>query len=37
MLSDLDSLISEDVYLVGGCCGTTPLHIKGFRQALDAN
>ena len=37
MLSDLDSLISEDVYLVGGCCGTTPLHIKGFRQALDVN
>jgi homocysteine S-methyltransferase len=24
------------VAIVGGCCGTTPLHIAGMRQALDA-
>ncbi len=37
MVSDLDILISEGAYFIGGCCGTTPSHIKAFRQALNAN
>lgn len=28
------SLISPEVHFVGGCCGTTPLHIKALAQQL---
>lgn len=36
MVSHIPELIKEGAYLIGGCCGTTPTHIKAFRQAIDA-
>jgi methionine synthase I (cobalamin-dependent) len=36
MASHLPALLNAGVHLVGGCCGTTPDHIRAFRQALDA-
>ncbi len=35
MASHVTELIDEGAYLIGGCCGTTPAHIKAFRQAVD--
>ena len=35
MVSHVPELINEGAYLIGGCCGTTPAHIKAFRQAVD--
>lgn len=29
--------VEEGVRLVGGCCGTTPMHIRAMRTALDAH
>ncbi len=37
MASHVPSLIEAGAYLIGGCCGTTPVHIKAFREAIDAN
>ena len=37
MIINLDLLVSEGAYFIGGCCGTTPSHIRAFRQALNAN
>jgi len=31
-----DRLIELGVRVIGGCCGTTPSHIRAIRQALDA-
>lgn len=30
------TLLEAGAYLIGGCCGTTPAHIKAFRGAIDA-
>lgn len=37
MASYIPDLIKAGAYLIGGCCGTTPAHIKAFREAIDAN
>ena len=37
MASQLSDLLEADAYLIGGCCGTGPAHIKAFRQTLDAH
>ena len=29
-------LIDKGVSIIGGCCGTTPAHIRAFRQMIDA-
>ncbi len=36
MVSHVPELIDEGAFLIGGCCGTTPDHIKAFRQAVDS-
>ncbi len=36
MASKVPDLIAAGVRIIGGCCGTTPDHIKAFRAALDA-
>jgi 5-methyltetrahydrofolate--homocysteine methyltransferase len=30
----LPELIKEGTYLIGGCCGTNPAHVKAFRETL---
>ncbi|MDE0316705.1 MAG: homocysteine S-methyltransferase family protein [Candidatus Poribacteria bacterium] len=37
MAGYVPQLIEAGAYLIGGCCGTTPAHIKAFREAIDAN
>lgn len=37
MAGHVPALIEVGAYLIGGCCGTTPAHIKAFREAIDAN
>ena len=37
MAGYVPELIEAGAYLIGGCCGTTPAHIKAFREAIDAN
>ncbi|PYZ92030.1 bifunctional homocysteine S-methyltransferase/methylenetetrahydrofolate reductase [Salipaludibacillus keqinensis] len=32
-----ESLVSQGVHLIGGCCGTTPEHVKAIREAVDKN
>ena len=34
MASHVPALIEAGACLIGGCCGTTPKHIKAFREAL---
>ena len=34
MASHIPTLIEAGAYLIGGCCGTTPTHIKAFREAI---
>ena len=34
MASHIPELLEAGAYLVGGCCGTTPAHIKAFREAI---
>ena len=34
MASHVPELIESGAYLIGGCCGTTPKHIKAFREAI---
>ncbi len=36
MASHIPALLDAGAYLVGGCCGTTPMHIKAFRKALSS-
>ena len=35
MAGHVNALINTGAYLIGGCCGTTPAHIKAFRDAID--
>ena len=35
MVTYIEKFIEEGVRIVGGCCGTTPEHIKAFAQQLD--
>ena len=36
MASHVPALIEVGAYLIGGCCGTTPTHIKAFREAISS-
>jgi len=35
MAARVPELLEAGVHLLGGCCGTTPVHIRAMRQALD--
>jgi 5-methyltetrahydrofolate--homocysteine methyltransferase len=35
MARDLPGLLRAGAAIVGGCCGSTPAHIRRFRQILD--
>jgi 5-methyltetrahydrofolate--homocysteine methyltransferase len=35
MVSELPALLDAGVRIVGGCCGSTPNHIRLFRRAID--
>ncbi len=35
MASGLDTLLASGVRIVGGCCGSTPAHIRKFREVLN--
>jgi len=35
MSEQLTVLLDAGVNIVGGCCGTTPDHIRAFREVLD--
>ena len=35
MVDGLPDLLEAGAYLIGGCCGTGPSHIKAFREAVD--
>jgi 5-methyltetrahydrofolate--homocysteine methyltransferase len=35
MVQGVAPLIAAGASIVGGCCGSTPDHIRAFRQALD--
>lgn len=35
MIEQLPALLRAGARVIGGCCGTTPEHIRGFRSALD--
>ena len=37
MASHVPTLIEAGAYLIGGCCGTTPKHIKAFREAITSH
>ena len=37
MAGFLPDLLSGGTQIIGGCCGTTPDHIRAFRQVIDAN
>jgi methionine synthase I (cobalamin-dependent) len=37
MAERIRELIGLGVSIVGGCCGTTPEHIRAFREAMDAH
>ena len=36
MASHVPALIEAGAYLIGGCCGTTPTHIKAFHEAISS-
>ena len=36
MASHVPALIEAGAYLIGGCCGTTPAHIKAFRETISS-
>lgn len=36
MVAPLDRLLAAGVNIVGGCCGSTPEHIRAIRQKVDA-
>jgi 5-methyltetrahydrofolate--homocysteine methyltransferase len=35
MAAELPALLAADVRIIGGCCGSTPAHIRRFREILD--
>jgi 5-methyltetrahydrofolate--homocysteine methyltransferase len=35
MCADLPQLLAAGPRIVGGCCGSTPAHIRLFRQLID--
>ena len=35
MVSELPALLDIGVNIVGGCCGSTPEHIRLFREVID--
>ncbi|HLE72105.1 MAG TPA: homocysteine S-methyltransferase family protein, partial [Vicinamibacteria bacterium] len=35
MAQGLETLLEADVSIVGGCCGSTPAHIRKFREVMD--
>jgi 5-methyltetrahydrofolate--homocysteine methyltransferase len=35
MAKDLPALLAAGANIVGGCCGSTPAHIRRFREILD--
>ena len=37
MASHVPALLEAGAYLVGGCCGTTPTHIKAFHEAISSS
>lgn len=37
MAGHLPDLLNEGAYIIGGCCGTTPAHIRAFRSAIEAS
>lgn len=37
MAAHIPELLDSGAYIIGGCCGTTPDHIRAFRQAIDAH
>lgn len=37
MAGHLPGLLKEGAYFIGGCCGTTPAHIRAFRKVLEAS
>jgi 5-methyltetrahydrofolate--homocysteine methyltransferase len=36
MAARIPDLLAAGVSIIGGCCGTTPAHIRAFRAAIDA-
>jgi 5-methyltetrahydrofolate--homocysteine methyltransferase len=36
MAKRVPDLIRAGANIIGGCCGTTPAHIKAIKQAIDA-
>jgi methionine synthase I (cobalamin-dependent) len=36
MASKVKDLVDAGANIVGGCCGTTPAHIRAMREAVDA-
>jgi len=36
MADKVEDLVNAGVSIIGGCCGTTPEHIRAIRQAVDA-
>jgi methionine synthase I (cobalamin-dependent) len=36
MASKVNELVDLGVSIIGGCCGTTPEHIRAIRAAVDA-
>ena len=37
MAAHIAALLDSGIFFLGGCCGTTPDHIRAFRQAMDAH
>ena len=35
MAAHIPALLDSGIFFLGGCCGTTPDHIRAFRQAMD--
>ena len=35
MVEELPTLLDAGVNIVGGCCGSTPDHIRLFREVID--
>jgi methionine synthase I (cobalamin-dependent) len=35
MVAELPALLDAGVRIVGGCCGSTPAHIRLFRKVID--
>lgn len=35
MAAQIPALVDSGALIIGGCCGTTPEHIRAFRQAVD--